>query len=86
MSGFVESGDITVGEKSRGASYYGDSIRVEERARVKNLYGREIYIERDVTVEGEVLYTERLEAEQGVRFGKEPQQVKSLPNAEDLLK
>ena len=86
VSGFVESPDITVSERVRGASFYGDTIRVEERARVKNLYGREIYIERDVTVEGEVLYTESIEAEPGVRFRKEPEQVKKLPNPDELVK
>jgi hypothetical protein len=53
---------------------------------VKNLYGREIYIERNVTVEGEVLYTDRLEAESGVNFRKEPEQVKKLPNPDELVK
>lgn len=86
VSGFVESPDITVSEKVRGASFYGDTIRVEERARVKNLYGRAIYIERDVTVEGEVLYTESLEAESGVNFRKEPELVKKLPNPDELIK
>lgn len=86
VSGFVESSDITVSESVRGASFYGDTIRVEERARVKNLYGREIYIERDVTVEGEVLYTESLETESDVRFRKEPEQVKKLPNPDELVK
>ncbi|MDO8125084.1 MAG: hypothetical protein Q6364_11985, partial [Candidatus Hermodarchaeota archaeon] len=86
VSGFVESPDITVSERVRGESFYGDTIRVEERARVKNLYGRVIYIERDVTIEGEVLYTESIEAESGVRFRKEPEQVKKLPNPDELVK
>jgi cytoskeletal protein CcmA (bactofilin family) len=86
VRGFVESPDITVSESSRGGSFYGNSIRVEERARVKNLYGREIYLERDVRVEGELQYTERFEAEPGVYFGKEPQQVKQLPKPTDLVK
>ena len=85
VRGFVESPDITVSESARGGSYFGDSIRVEERARVKNLYGRQIYLERDVRVEGETLYVERFEAEPGVYFGKEPQQVKQLPNPKDLV-
>jgi len=86
VSGFVESTDITVSEQVRGDSFYGDTIRVEERARVKNLYGRVIYIERDVTVEGEVQYTESLEAESGVNFRKAPEQVKKLPNPDELVK
>jgi cytoskeletal protein CcmA (bactofilin family) len=86
VRGFVEATDIIVSEKVRGESFYGEKIRVEERARVRNLYGRDIYLERDVTVEGEIHYTGTLETERGVELRNEPQKVKKLPAPEKVSK
>ena len=84
VKGPVESKEILIRERARTDSLYGDDIRIEERARVKNLYGRKIYIEREAVVEGETLYTESLESENGVSFGSEPKKVDKLPPPEEM--
>ncbi|MGY5855805.1 MAG: hypothetical protein RTS72_04345, partial [Candidatus Thorarchaeota archaeon] len=71
-------------ERARTDSLYGNDIRIEERARVGSVYGKTIYIERDAIVEGEVLYTDSLEAEDGVTFREEPKKVDQLPSPETL--
>lgn len=78
----VESREILVRERARTRSLYGDEIRIEERSRVGSVYGRDIYIERDTVVEGETLYTEKLDAESGVEFREEPRKVDRLPPPE----
>jgi cytoskeletal protein CcmA (bactofilin family) len=84
VRGFVESGEILIRERARTDSLYGTDIRIEERARVGSIYGHKIYIERDVVVEGEVLYTDSLESESGVSFKSEPRKVDTLPPPEQL--
>ena len=84
VKGFVESNEILIRERARTDSLYGNDIRIEERARVGSLYGKTIYIERDAYVEGEVLYTDSLEAEDGVTFREEPKKVDQLPPPEKV--
>ena len=86
VRGFVESNEILIRERARTESLYGKEIRIEERARVGSLYGETIYIERDSYVEGEVLYTDSLEAEDGVTFREEPRKVDQLPPPEEVSK
>ncbi|MFW9802266.1 MAG: hypothetical protein ACFFFC_06425 [Candidatus Thorarchaeota archaeon] len=81
----VEAREILVRERARTRSLYGDEIRIEERSRVGSVYGREVYIERDTVVEGETLYTEKLDAESGVEFREEPRKVDSLPDPQSAL-
>ncbi|MFX1563026.1 MAG: hypothetical protein ACFFDP_06935 [Promethearchaeota archaeon] len=82
--GFVEAEQIIIRERVRGESFYGKSIRVEENARIKNLYGHDIYLERGVIVEGDLLYTGTLEMEKDVQLRKEPQKVDKLPSPQEL--
>ena len=84
VRGFVESTEILIRERARTDSLYGEDIRIEERARVGSLYGKSIYIERDAVVEGELLYTDSLDAEDGVTFRSEPKKVDSLPRPEEV--
>ncbi|MFX1561722.1 MAG: hypothetical protein ACFFDP_00240 [Promethearchaeota archaeon] len=84
VQGFVEGGRILIRERARGESFYGESIRAEENARVKNLYGWDIYLERGVTVEGDLLYVSTLEMEKDIHLRKEPQKVDKLPPPEKL--
>jgi cytoskeletal protein CcmA (bactofilin family) len=84
VEGFVESNEILIRERAKTGSLYGTDIRIEERARVGNVYGKKIYIERNAIVEGEVLYTESLESEDGVTFRQEPKKVDQLPPPETL--
>jgi cytoskeletal protein CcmA (bactofilin family) len=84
VRGFVESNEILIRERARTDSLYGNDIRIEERARVASLYGKTIYIEREAYVEGEVLYTDSLEYEDGVTFREEPKKVKLL-NGERVI-
>jgi len=84
VRGFVESNEILIRERARTDSLYGNDIRIEERARVGSLYGKTIYIERDAYVEGEVLFTDSLEAEDGVTFREEPRKVDQLPPPEQV--
>ncbi|MFW9806657.1 MAG: hypothetical protein ACFFFK_08015, partial [Candidatus Thorarchaeota archaeon] len=86
VRGFVESNEILIRERARTESLYGNDIRIEERARVGSIYGKTIYIERDAIVEGEVLYTDRLEAEDGVTFREEPKKVGQLPAPEQVAR
>jgi hypothetical protein len=80
----VEAREILVRERARTRSLYGDEVRIEERSRVGSIYGREVYIERDSVVEGRILYTEKLDAEDGVEFREEPQKVDKLPPPEEI--
>ena len=84
VRGFVESPEILIRERARTDSLYGDDVRIEERARVGSVYGKKIYIERDAVIEGEVQYTDSLDAEDGVVFRSEPKKVDSLPDPEGL--
>ncbi len=88
IRGFVEGGIIHLerGAHAEEATLYGDTIRVGEKSRVNSLYGREIYLERDVRVEGEIFYTESLEMERDVELKRDPQKVDKLPSSEKLRK
>jgi cytoskeletal protein CcmA (bactofilin family) len=86
VRGFVEGGELLIRRKARGDTFYGNSIRVEEGGRVRYLYGQDIYLERDVTVEGDLLYTGTLETEKNVHLAKEPRKVGKLPSPEQFLK
>jgi hypothetical protein len=54
---------------------------MEHGSRARNLYFREGIIEAGVHVEGEVLYTDTIEASPDVRFAKPASKVNDLPKA-----
>jgi len=86
VRGFVEGGELLIRRKARGETFYGHSIRVEEGGRVQYLYAQDIYLERDVTVEGDLLYTGTLQTERNVHLAREPRKVGKLPSPEQFIK
>ncbi len=81
---FVEAREILVRERARTESLYGEEIRIEERTRTKNVYGKDIYIENGAIIEGDIVYTDRLEMEDKVIVRGEQKKVDQLPPVDEV--
>jgi len=70
---------VSVGHGGKVEDVYADKLELEHGSRAGNLYFREGEIEAGVHIEGEVLYTDRIESSPDVRFAKQPSRVNELP-------
>src|SRR6266699_2308153 len=80
-SGPIVAREVRVGHGGRVEDVYADTLEMEHGSRARNLYFREGVIEAGVDVEGEVLYTDTIEASPDVRFAKPASKVSDLPKA-----
>jgi len=80
-SGPIVARQVSVGHDGRVEDVYADKLEMEHGSRARNLYFREGVIEAGVHVEGEVLYTETIEASPDARFAKPASKVNDLPKA-----
>ena len=78
-SGPIVAREVSVGHGGRVEDVYADTLEMEHGSRARNLYFREGVIEAGVNVEGEVLYTDTIEASPDVRFAKPSAKVNELP-------
>src|SRR5947199_117682 len=78
-SGPIVAREVSVGHGGRVEDVYTDTLEMEHGSRARNLYFREGVIEAGVNVEGEVLYTDTIEASPDVRFAKPSAKVNELP-------
>jgi len=80
-SGSIVAREVSVGHGGRVEDVYADTLEMEQDSRARNLYFREGVIEAGVHVEGEVLYTDTIEASPDVKFAKPASKVSYLPKA-----
>ena len=80
-SGPIVAREVSVGHGGRVEDVYADTLEMEHGSRARNLYFREGVIEAGVHVEGEVLYTDTIEASPDVKFAKPASKVSYLPKA-----
>jgi cytoskeletal protein CcmA (bactofilin family) len=80
-SGPIVAREVSVGHGGRVEDIYSETLEMEHGSRARNLYFREGIIEAGVHVEGEVLYTDTIEASPDVRFAKPASKVNDLPKA-----
>src|SRR5437870_3162962 len=80
-SGPIVARKVSVGHGGRIEDVYADTLAMEHGSRARNLYFREGVIEAGVHVEGEVLYTDTIEASPDVKFAKPASKVNDLPRA-----
>src|SRR5438132_770731 len=78
-SGPIVAREVSVGHGGRVEDVYADTLEMEQGSRARNLYFREGVIEAGVHVEGEVLYTDTIEASPDVKFAKPASKVNDLP-------
>jgi len=52
---------------------------MEERSKARNVYAKNIYLERGCRIAGEIKYTEELRKEEDVHFAREPEKTERLP-------
>src|SRR5438309_1677299 len=78
-SGPIVAREVSVGHGGRVEDVYADTLEMEHGSRARNLYFREGVIEAGVNVEGEVLYTDTIEASPDARFAKPSAKVNELP-------
>src|SRR5438132_1261464 len=78
-SGPIIAREVSVGHGGRVEDVYADTLEMEQGSRARNLYFREGVIEAGVHVEGEVLYTDTIEASPDVKFAKPASKVNDLP-------
>src|SRR2546428_425506 len=78
-SGLIVAREVSVGHGGKVEDVYADTLEMEHGSRARNLYFREGVIEAGVHVEGEVLYTDTIEASPDVRFAKPSSKVNELP-------
>src|SRR6266567_381448 len=78
-SGPIIAREVSIGYGGRVEDVYADTLEMEHGSRARNLYFRQGTLESGVYVEGEVQYTESIEASSDVRFAKPPGKVTELP-------
>jgi len=78
-SGPIVARKVSVGHGGKVEDVYADTLEMEHGSRARNLYFREGVIEAGVQVEGEVLYTDNIEASPDVKFARPASKVKDLP-------
>src|SRR5438132_665020 len=79
LAGGGVGGEVSVGHGGQVEDVYADTLEMEHGSRARNLYFREGVVEAGVHVEGEVLYTDTIEASPDVRFAKPASKVNELP-------
>jgi cytoskeletal protein CcmA (bactofilin family) len=80
-SGTIVARKVSVGHGGRVEDVYAVTLEMDHGSRARNLYFREGVIEAGVHVEGEVLYTDTIEASPDVKFAKPASKVNDLPKA-----
>jgi cytoskeletal protein CcmA (bactofilin family) len=78
-SGPIVARAVRIGHGGQVEDVYADKLELEHGSRARNLYFREGVIEADVTVEGEVLYTDIIKVSGNVRFARPGSKVSELP-------
>jgi hypothetical protein len=78
-SGPIVAREVRIGHGGQVEDVYADKLELEHGSRARNLYFREGVIEADVTLEGEVLYTNTIKVSGNARFAKPASKVSELP-------
>ena len=72
---------VRIGERADVEELYGKDITLQEGCRARLVYCVKLRIESRCRIEGAVLYTGSIDADEDVSFSKEPMKVESLPNS-----
>jgi predicted acyltransferase (DUF342 family) len=72
---------IKLGERCDVESVYGKRITIEERSRAGIVHGVDVRIESRCKIQGEVLYSGSLDADEDVTFAEQPKKVDAVPDA-----
>jgi len=81
VRGSLVADAIRIGERADVEELYGKNIVLEESCRAKLVHGVDLRIESRCRIEGAVLYTGSMNADDDVSFSVEPKKVESLPDA-----
>ena len=79
VEGPIRADEALISKRARVEDVYAKDITLERDVRARNLYGERIRLESGCQVTGEVRYTASLEVAPGVTFAKTPQKVDDLP-------
>jgi cytoskeletal protein CcmA (bactofilin family) len=79
VKGRICANQVIIGDEAIVEDVYAKSITMGERSSARNMYGERINIESGAHINGEIRYTEHLQAERDVYLGKNPREVGKLP-------